>query len=124
MIDVKKAKLGDIRRAFRERLIQQLNHDFPLTEAQEVSIRNQLSEIRVCKTNNDRNVIGTMNQWIYTLPYYGSRFGPVEAWDELFISHLLNDTPVTAKVWANKDRSGYFTPREAMKKLVSELKRI
>jgi hypothetical protein len=63
-----------------------------------------------------------MNQFVATLQYYIPRFGPVEEWDELYISHLLNETPVGAKVWAKKNKTPYFMPKDAMLKLISVLK--
>ena len=63
-----------------------------------------------------------MNQHLLGIPHYMAQFdGPVEGWDDLYISHLLNDTPVSAKVWANRDKSRYFFPREAMAELVNGL---
>lgn len=116
-----KKKVGDFGMFFRERLIRQLNDDFQLTEKTEVLVRQQLRTIQVCRTNNNRNVNGTMNQHVLALPYYTERFGPVEDWNELEMSRLLNDTPVSARVPANTDKSGYFSPREAMGALVSGL---
>lgn len=116
-----KKKIGDFRIFFRERLIQQLNDDFRLTEKSEVLVRQQLSNFHLCRTNNNRNVNGTMNQHVLALPYYTERFGPVEDWNELEMSRLLNDTPVSARVSANIDKSGYFWPNEAMGGLVDSL---
>ena len=121
MTAVTKQKIGDIQIFFRERLIRQLNNDFTLTESREVNIRQHLGDTRICETNNDRNVIGTMNQFVKTIPYYTKRFGAVENWEELKMSHLLNETPVDAKVSANKKKSGYFFPNEAMAELVKAL---
>lgn len=94
---VMKQEIGDIRVFFKERLIRQLNHDFRLGESREVAIRKELADIRICRTNNDRNVNGTMNQLVAIIPYYTPRFGPVENWDELHMSHLLNETPSVPK---------------------------
>ncbi len=107
---------------FRERLIAQLSNDFRMREENEVLVRQQLSNLMFCRTNNNRNVNGTMNQHVSVVPYYSERFGHVEHWDERVISNFFNEAPVTTKVWANRNKSGYFFPNEAMGELINGLK--
>jgi hypothetical protein len=102
---------------FRERLVRQFMDDFQLTEKMEVLLRRELSDIRVCPTNNNRNVIGMMNQHVPVLPYY-LRWGPVEQWDELKMSYILNGVPSKADVWARKRKYELFNTREAMGELL------
>ena len=63
-----------------------------------------------------------MNQHVSEVPYHSERFGPVERLDELVISNFLNEAPVSTKVFANRNKSGYFFPKEAMGELVNGLK--
>jgi hypothetical protein len=107
---------------FRERLVRQLNDDFSLTEGTEILVRRRLWEIAICSTNNNRSVTSTMNQHVSALPHYALRFGPVDTWNDIAMSGVLNEAPVSAKVWANKGTPGYFLPKEATAELLATLK--
>ena len=118
---VLKKDVGNFADFFRERLVHQLADDFNLTERMEVSLRRELSDINVAHSNNNKHVIGTMNQHVQVLPYYLTRYGPVENWDELSMSYLLNEVPSGAEVWAKKKKSEYFNPRTAMGELLNQM---
>ena len=115
---VLKKDIGNFREFFKERLVRQFMDDFKLGEMGEEILRHHLKNIRLSATNNDKSVLGTMNQHVQVMPYYTTRFGPVETWDDVSLSCLLNEVPVSAKVWANRDKSHYFFPREAMGELL------
>lgn len=120
---VLKKDLGDFEEFFTERVIRQLMHDFKLDERGEVLLRHHLKDIRLSAANNDKSVLGTMNQHIKVMPYYTTpRFGPVEAWDVVSLSSLLSDVPATAKVWARKKGMSHFFPRDAMGELLEVMK--
>jgi hypothetical protein len=118
---VVKKDLGNFADFFKERLVHQLTDDFKLPEGKEVQLRRELSNIKVAGTNNNKNVLATMNKHVQVLPYYLSRFGPVENWDELSMSYLLNEVPCGANVWARKKKYQSFDPREAMGELLSAM---
>ncbi len=96
--------------------------DFRLGERGEALLRYHLKDIRLSATNNDRSVMGTMNQHIQVMPYYTTyRFGPVETWDVVSLSCLLNEVPVSANVWAKERKGPYFSPRETMGELLKSM---
>jgi hypothetical protein len=105
---------------FRERLVRQFMDDFQLGEKMEVLLRRELSDIRVYSTNGDKKVIGMMNQHVSVLPYYLG-WGPVEQWDELKMSYILNEVPTKADVWARKGKYKMFDVREAMGELLKAM---
>ncbi|HMG94208.1 MAG TPA: hypothetical protein VK589_29315 [Chryseolinea sp.] len=116
---VLKKDIGSFGEFFKERLVRQFMDDFKLGESGEEILRHHLKNIRLSATNNDKSVLGTMNQHMKVMPYYTTtRFGPVEMWDDVALSCLLNEVPISAKVWAKRDRSPYFDPREAMGELL------
>ena len=117
---VLKKDIGSFGEFYQERLIRQFMDDFKLRESEEILLRRHLKDIRLSATNNDKSVLGTMNQHVQVMPYYITRFGPVETWDDVSLSCLLNEVPSSAKVWAKRDRS-YFDPREAMGELLEEM---
>jgi hypothetical protein len=55
------------------------------------------------------------------LPYY-LKWGPVDQWDELSMSYLLNEVPMKADVWARKRKYQLFDTREAMGELLAAIK--
>jgi hypothetical protein len=61
-----------------------------------------------------------MNQHVSVLPYYLG-WGPVEQWDELKMSYLLNEVPTKADVWARKGKNKMFDVREAMGELLKAM---
>lgn len=119
---VLKMDIDNFEEFFKERLIRQFMEDFNLGENKEVLLRHHLKDIRISATNNDKSVLGTMNQHVKVMPYYTTtRFGPVETWDNVSLSCLLNEVPVSAKVWAKEREGPYFSPRNAMRELLEAM---
>src|SRR5688572_25887935 len=56
-----KKHVSDFGRFFKERLLRQLDYDFKLNERQEVNVRNELTDLVICKSNGDRRIITTIN---------------------------------------------------------------
>ena len=119
---VLKKDIGNFGEFFKERLVRQFMDDYKLDESKEVLLRHHLKDIRLSATNNDKSVLGTMNQHVKVMPYYTTtRFGPVEMWDDVALSCLLNEVPCSGKVWARKKKSSHFFPREAMSELLEAM---
>ncbi len=118
LTNVYKKDLKNFTQLFKERLIQQLDHDLGISESQEVKIRQELGDIFVSKSNNDKKIIGTINHIVENLKF--SRYeNAVEYWDEVEVTGHINDSLVGTKIEPNTRRSrDYFRPVELMKELI------
>jgi hypothetical protein len=119
MASVLKKDVKDFGQVFKQRLIQQLDHDISINERQEIKVRNELADVVLSKSNNDKRIIGTINHHVENLKYnnYG---GGIENWDEVNVTGILNDYVVGTKlVTARKGNRGFFRPIELMAELIS-----
>jgi hypothetical protein len=98
-------------------LVRQLNDDFKLSETVEASIRHELAQIRICRSNNNRRVNGIVKDILGLLKFYIWQMGSFEPADEPNIACLLNNRPIGAKVWARNNAEFYYA-NEGMKKLI------
>jgi hypothetical protein len=69
MSGILKKDTKDFELLFKERLIQQLDHELELNESQEVKVRRELTDIVISKSNNDKKIIGTINHHVDNLKY-------------------------------------------------------
>jgi hypothetical protein len=112
-LDVVKKDIVPFEVFFWKALVANLKNTGLHTPAIEASLRKTCLPIHVSTTNNDKKVIGTMNDHIYTVKYF--------AWDTNHISDLevakmeerLNDTPCGA--------NGYEYPVKRMKAVLGNL---
>ena len=116
MTNVLKKDINKFGHIFKERLIRQLDHDLNINERQEIKFRNEIGDILLCKSNNDKKIIGTINHHVENLKYYN--YGG-ENWDDVSVSGILNDdlvgTKLTTDIKRNRD---FFRPIELMRELV------
>jgi hypothetical protein len=118
MSNVLKKDIKDFGQLFKERLIHQLSHDLNLNERQEIKLRKELAEVILCKSNNDKKIIGTINHHVDNLKYnnYG---GGIENWDEVYVTGILNDYLVGTKIKTDRKRyRDFFRPSELMAELL------
>ena len=103
---------------FKERLIQQLDHELELNESQEVNVRRELTDIAISKSNNDKKIIGTINHHVDNLKYNNYR-DENGNWNDVQVTSILNDYPIGTRILANKkSRRGYIKPIELMEALL------
>jgi hypothetical protein len=116
--NVQKKNLKDFGQIFKERLIRQLDHDIKLTEKQEINLRNDLGDIELTKSNNDKKIIGTINHHVENIKYHNYGDG-VENWDELKVTEIINNYLVGTKIFPDRKRNrDFFRPIELMIELV------
>lgn len=116
--NVQKKNLKDFGLVFKERLIRQLDHDLELTEKQEIKLRNDLGDIELTKSNNDKKIIGTINHHVENLKYHNYGDG-VENWDEFQVTETINSYLVGTKILPDRKRNrDFFRPIELMMELV------
>ncbi|RAW01379.1 hypothetical protein DQQ10_10780 [Pseudochryseolinea flava] len=117
--NILKKDVKDFVQVFKERLIRQLDYDIKINEAQEIRFRNELGGLVISKTNNDRRIMGIINHYIENLKYPNYQ-GGIENWDEVRVSHILNDFPVRADINDGKGRHGkYSSPTTLMRTLIN-----
>jgi len=118
LTNVHKKDLKNFGQLFKERLIRQLDHDLGISESQEIKLRQQLGDIFLSKSNNDKKIIGTINHHVENLKFNGYE-DTVEYWDEIEVTGHLNDYLVGTKIKTNTRRNrDFFRPIELMKELI------
>jgi hypothetical protein len=116
--NVQKKNLKDFGQVFKDRLIRQLDHDIELSEKQEIKLRNDLGDIELTKSNNDKKIIGTINHHVENLKYHNYGDG-VENWDELQVTEIINNYLVGTNILPDRKRNrDFFRPIELMMELV------
>jgi hypothetical protein len=118
MVNIQKKNTKDFGNIFKERLIRQLDFDLNLNEEKEIKLRKELNNILLTKSNNDKKIIGTINQHVENLKCinYG---GGVENWEEVQVTRNLNTYLVGTKILP--DRKGhriFFRPIDLMEELI------
>lgn len=119
MTNIKKADMKDFENLFRESLIKQLDHDISISERQEVMVRTCLSDIRLAKTNNNKKILGTMNDFIGLIKFEIYRHGGLSNLTNISIGYGLNNHFVGARLERATEK--YSVPKELMEGLLVEL---
>jgi hypothetical protein len=118
MTNVLKKDIKDFGQVFRERLIRQLDHDLELDEAQEIKIREDCSNILLNRSNNDKKIIGSINQQVDNLKYNNYGAG-IENWNDIEVTGILNRHLLGTKIAANSKAGGdFFRPIDLITELV------
>ena len=118
MVDVSKKDLTNFPTLFKETFIQQLDNDIALTERQEIEIRKELAQFEICRTNNDKKIIGTINHHLESIKEDFYRFGPVQTVDTVKLVEKYNDFILGTKLDSLEKKRGYFIPKEVMSELL------
>ena len=104
---------------FRERLIRQLDFEIKINESQEINLRSELSDIVLCRTNNDRRVMGVMNNFIDSMKYDDVE----KLWNDIRVSEILNNTPVAGKMPVARRRfKDFFMPIDVVRDVMDAAK--
>lgn len=114
--DIFKEDFSRINHIFKVRLKEQLVHDKILINSDSIEKVFPGSELKFYKTNNNKKIIGRMNDFLYTFKYrvqYG--YNHLNEVNLSFENGIINQTPI--KIIKN-DKKVWTTPN----KLVLELK--
>lgn len=96
LIDVLKKDLDKFNKLFVDNLIEQLYFDNLLTSIVERNVRTKYQSIFLRKTDNDKKVIGSMNDHIFTINVYAETEGGLHKLHNRFMGQQLNRTPMGA----------------------------
>lgn len=119
LINVKKADLKDFNKVFKESLINQLYNDLKISELQEIEVRKWVSDIQLAKTNNNKKIVGTINDFIQTIKAIAYERGGLAHLTNLSIGYGLNNYIIGTKLEGVK--KAYSVPKELMGNLLSKL---
>jgi len=105
LFDVLKKDLKNIKSLFVKSLIQQLYSDGILVEENEPKVRAEFAEIHFYPTNNDRSVVGSLNDTLFRVKV-SETFGEAKN----YVSKYVNATPMKA--------IKYQYPKEVMREKI------
>jgi hypothetical protein len=119
LLNIKKADLKDFKNVFKESLINQLYNDLKISERQEIEVRKWISDIQLAKTNNNKKILGTMNDFVLTIKAIAYEQGGLTRMTNLSIGHGLNNYIIGTKLKGVK--KSYSVPKELMENLLHKL---
>jgi len=91
LFDVLKKDLNNLKTLFVESLIQQLYSDDILEKENELKVRAEFDEISFHPTNNDRSVLGSLNDTLFRIKHWGTLEEAIN-----YVSKYVNKTPMGA----------------------------
>lgn len=106
-LDIIKRDLADFPSFFRQGFTDQLLADQLLSPQTKSYMDTICDSITLLPTDNDKKVLGSMNNHILTIRFYGAREGDTLLMKPTYIGHQLNRTPMKP--------IGYAYPVEKMK---------
>jgi len=112
MLDILKKNLADFNMVFVENYIMQLQADSILPSTYENQIRERYKNIMLLPTDNDRKVIGSINDCVFRIKYYGTHRVETLRDANQYIGQHLNETPMGAV--------GYKHPKDLMREKINQ----
>jgi hypothetical protein len=94
VLDIVKKNLFDFPRFFRQHFMDQLLADQLLSPQINTLLESEYDSIALMPTDNDKKVLGSMNNHILTIRYYDSREGDTLTLRATYVGHQLNRTPM------------------------------
>ena len=86
----------------------------------EIKLRNELSNIVLAPTNNDKKILGTINTFVDVIKFKCD--GGLAHWHDVTENGFLNTRPLGTKILTNVRRNrDYFTADKAMGTLISTI---
>jgi len=117
---VQKEIIKNINSLFVDKFINQLKLDIEITAKQEEQIRKEYQEIVFYQTNNNKSIVGTMNEIVSIIKYeHFEKYGN-NTLEDRFLASRLNDYLFGTKLELNNGK--YFTPKELMRELLNQFK--
>ncbi|UKJ07175.1 DUF6933 domain-containing protein [Solitalea lacus] len=96
MVQIFCSHLADFNALFTDGFINQLKFDQLIDDHQEIEIRKLYDKIVLSNTDNDKRVIGSMNDYVYNLKFMVADDGGIKNANPNMIGNLLNSTPMKA----------------------------
>ncbi len=112
-LDIVKKDLTDFPKFFRQHFTDQLLADQLIYPQTQSLLDSAYESISLLQTDNERKVIGSMNDCIFRIRLYGARKGDTLTLSPTFVGHQLNRTPMGA--------IDYDHPIEKMKEFLENL---
>jgi hypothetical protein len=109
---IKKADVKNFDALFRDSLIRQLDYDIKINERQEIEIRNSLTDIRLTKTNNNKRVLGLMNEAVHIAKHFLFNHGGPGSISDLELGYGLNNQFIRMKGAGSTQK--YAVPKDLM----------
>jgi hypothetical protein len=109
-LDILKKDLGNFSEFFTQCFIRQLSVDHLLTEKFRTLVNIEYENIMLMTSDNDKKVIGSMNDCIYRIKVYENMKGGIEYLNSDFLGQRLNETPMGSLK--------YIIPSEAIKEII------
>ena len=119
LMNIKKADLKDFKKIFKESLINQLYNDLKISERQEIEVRKWVSDIQLARTNNNKKILGTINDFIQTIKAIAYEQGGLTRLTNLSLGYGLNNYIIGTKLEGVK--KSYSVPKELMENLLRKL---
>ncbi len=95
--NIKKTDLKNIASIFKENFYSQLTYDGIITEYK--LVEKIIGEIKLCETNNDRSVNGSLNNCLLYLEDWKYEFGDFENMNFRDLNNRLNSSPNQMLNW-------------------------
>jgi hypothetical protein len=119
LLNIKKSDVKAFANLFRESLVNQLFNDLRISERQEIEVRKWVSEIQLARTNNNRKILGTMNDFIQNIKAIADQQGGLHYLTNLSVGDGLNNYLIGTRFEGAK--KSYSVPKELMQDLLDEL---
>lgn len=110
-LNIVKKDLADFPSFFRQGLTDQLLADQILSSQVKTFLDSEYGSLSLMPTDNDKSVLGSMNNHILNIRYYEYREGDTLLMKPTYIGHQLNRTPMKP--------IGYAYPVEKMKEFLN-----
>ena len=94
ILDFVKKDLGDFPKFFRQHFTDQLLADQLINPKTQSLLDSGFESITLLQTDNDKKIIGSMNDCIFRIRIYDSRKGDTLNLNPTYIGHQLNRTPM------------------------------
>ena len=98
--DIVKKDLDDFNGFFRQHFTDQLLADQLITEKTKTMLDNACQYVELKSTDNDKHIIGSMNDCIFRIKYHDSRKEDTISLNSTYIGQQLNQTPMGAVKYA------------------------
>lgn len=113
LLDILKKDLENLNKLFIDSFIKQLYSDSILPQDKENKIRNEYKQITLQLTDNDKEIIGSLNDCVLRIKYFRNDKGDIFTKAKEYIGRNLNATPMGAR--------NFFYPKELMgKKIIAD----
>jgi hypothetical protein len=113
VLDIVKKDLSDFPKFFRQHFTDQLLADQLLNPHTKTILDAAYDSFILLPTNNDKKIIGSMNDCVFRIRVYDSRKEETISLSPTYVGHQLNKTPMKA--------IGYAYPVEKMKEFFEKI---